>query len=121
MDRKLYRVEDPAGKHGLWRDFDGRFNPVFDKLSEGLARSLNMDDLPAVYKADGKSWFAAAPTKDTLKHWFSRKDVEELTALGYGVYEFTATDCRDISEFETVFTRESVKSVVELTIDDIWN
>ena len=29
-----YRVEDQAEKHGLWRNFDGTWNPVFDQLSE---------------------------------------------------------------------------------------
>lgn len=26
-----YRVEDQAEKHGLWRNFDGTWNPVFDQ------------------------------------------------------------------------------------------
>lgn len=28
-----YRVEDQAEKHGMWRNFDGTWNPVFDQLS----------------------------------------------------------------------------------------
>ena len=39
-----YRVEDQVKKHGLWRNFDGTWNPVFDQLSEGLSRSLPMED-----------------------------------------------------------------------------
>lgn len=27
-----YRVEDQVEKHGLWRNFDGTWNPVFDQL-----------------------------------------------------------------------------------------
>lgn len=37
---KVYRVEEPKGKHGLWRDFDGKHNPVFNKLSEDKVRNL---------------------------------------------------------------------------------
>lgn len=116
----VYRVENPKKGEGLWRDFDGNLNPVFDKLSEGLCRNLPMPDNKAVYHADGKNWFASAPTKETLKHWFSRKDVEELVALGYGVFEFEVKNTRFVSDFETIFTRDNIVNVNELTISDIW-
>lgn len=32
-----YRVEDLVEQHGLWRNFDGTWNPVFEHLTEGLA------------------------------------------------------------------------------------
>lgn len=41
-----YRVENQEEKHGLWRNFDGSWNPIFDQLSEGLSRSLPMEDNP---------------------------------------------------------------------------
>ena len=47
-----YRVEDQVEKHGLWRNFDGTWNPVFDQLSEGLSRSLPMED-SELYRDDG--------------------------------------------------------------------
>lgn len=46
------------------------WNPVFDQLSEGLSRSLPMED-SELYREGGKQWFSAAPSKETLKHWFS--------------------------------------------------
>lgn len=116
----VYRVENPIKGEGLWRDFDGNLNPVFDKLSEGLCRSLPMPHNPEVYKADGKSWFSAAPSKETLKHWFSKQDVIELINLGYGVYEFDVKDERKISEFEVIFTRDNIIRQTAIQMEEIW-
>ena len=116
----VYRVENPIKGEGLWRDFDGNLNPVFDKLSEGLSRSLPMPHKPEVYKADGKSWFAAAPSKETLKHWFSKQDVLELIHLGYGVYEFDVKDERKISDFEVIFTRDNIIRQTAIQMEEIW-
>lgn len=114
-----YRVEDQVKKHGLWRNFDGSWNPVFDQLSEGLSRSLPMEDSD-LYRHDGKQWFSAAPTKETLKHWFSLNDVLELLALGYRVYEFELRDVKSISEFEIIFTRENIVSQKEIDYTEVW-
>ena len=35
MNIKVYRIENQAQGHGIWRNFDGSWNPVFDKLSDG--------------------------------------------------------------------------------------
>lgn len=115
-----YRVEDPIAQHGLWRNFDGTWNPVFDNLSEGLARSMNMDDDP-LYREDGKAWFSAAPSKDTLKHWFSVNDVIELGNLGYKVFEFELINTKNVSEFEIIFTRDNIVKQTEIDYKEIWN
>lgn len=116
----VYRVENPLKGEGLWRDFEGNLNPVFDKLSEGLCRSLLMPHTPEIYKADGKSWFSAAPSKETLKRWFSKQDVIELIQLGYGVYEFDVKNERKISDFEVIFTRDNIISQTAINMNEIW-
>lgn len=115
-----YRVENQVRKHGLWRTFDGSWNPVFDRLSEGLSRSLPMED-NNLYRRDGKQWFAAAPSKETLKHWFSLNDVLELYELGYRVYEFEINDTESISEFEIIFTRDNIVMQKEISYKEIWH
>ena len=115
-----YRVEDQVEQHGLWRNFDGTWNPVFDQLSEGLSRSLPMED-NGLYRQDGKQWFAAAPTKETLKHWFSLNDVLELAELGYKVYEFQLENTRQVSDFEIIFTRDNIVSQKEIDYKEIWH
>ena len=114
-----YRVEDQVQKHGLWRNFDGTWNPVFDQLSEGLSRSLPMEDND-LYRQDGKKWFAAAPTKETLKHWFSLNDVLELAELGYRVYEFELRNTKKVSDFEIIFTRDNIVNQKEIDYKEIW-
>ena len=44
MNIKVYRIENQAQGHGIWRNFDGSWNPVFDKLSDGQVRNLPMED-----------------------------------------------------------------------------
>ena len=114
-----YRVEDQVQKHGLWRNFDGTWNPVFEQLSEGLSRSLPMEDSD-LYRQDGKQWFSAAPSKETLKHWFSLQDVIELAELGYKVYEFQLNNTKQISNFEIIFTRDNIINQKEINYKEIW-
>lgn len=115
-----YRVENQIEKHGLWRNFDGTWNPVFDKLSEGLSRDLPMEDSD-VYRQQGKAWFSAAPSKETLKHWFSMNDVLELSKLGYKVYEFELDNTKQISDFEIIFTRDNIITQNEINYKEIWH
>ena len=116
---RAYRIEDQINKHGLWRNFDGSWNPVFDKLSDGLSRSLPMEDND-LYRDGGRQWFSAAPSKETLKHWFSLQDVLELASLGYKIYEFELKEVRRVSDFEIVFTRDNINSQTEILYDEIW-
>ena len=116
----VYRVENLSKGEGIWRDFEGNLNPVFNKLSEGLCRSLQMPHAPEIYKADRKSWFSAAPSKETLTRWFSKQDVIELIQLGYGVYEFDVKDERKISDFEVIFARDNVISQTAINMNEIW-
>lgn len=116
---KAYRVENQEGGHGIWRNFDGSLNPVFAKLSDGLAKNLPMPDSD-FYREDGKQWFSATDTPEKLKAWFSRQDVIEMLAMGYKVWEFEITSCRVVSEYEIVFSRDSIVSQREIDYAEIW-
>ena len=116
---KAYRVENQADKHGIWRNFDGSLNPVFSKLSDGLAKSLPMPD-DDFYRVDGKQWFSATDSPMKLPVWFSLQDVLEMLAMGYKVYEFEVTEWRYVSMYEIVFTRESIVSQREIDYSQIW-
>lgn len=116
---KAYRVENQAEGHGIWRNFDGSLNPVFSKLSDGLAKNLPMPD-SAFYRAKGRQWFSATDTPEKLKAWFSRQDVIEMLAMGYKVWEFEIKCCRVVSEYEIVFTRDNIISQREIDYTAIW-
>lgn len=116
---KAYRVEDPNEGHGIWRNFDGTFNPIFTKLTDGLCKDLPVEDSD-FYREDGKHWFSATDTPEKLKAWFSARDVIEMEQMGYKTYEFDITEYRTVNEYEIVFTRESIVDVREVDPVTIW-
>lgn len=116
---KVYRVENEAEQKGLWRKFDGTWEPLFDMLTDGLCRDMPMDDNP-LYRAEGKQWFASAPSKETLQKWFSKRDLEELLAAGFTVSEFEVSSWKKVSDYEYIFTRDNIISRTDLKVSDIY-
>lgn len=116
---KAYRVEDQRRGHGIWRDFDGKVNPVFSKLTQGKCKDMPMED-SEFYRHDGKQWFSATDTSEKLKAWFSVLDVVEMLDLGYSVFEFEISSCRVVSEYEICFTRDCIISQKEIDPRDIY-
>lgn len=116
---KVYRVEDPYRKHGIWRDFDGTVNPVFKYLSNGKCKDMPMENSD-FYREGGKNWFSATDTPEKLKAWFSTQDVIEMEDMGYSVIEFEVTNVREVSEFEVVFTRDSIIKWDYIDPQSIW-
>lgn len=94
---KVYRVEDPYRKHGIWRDFDETVDPVFKYLSDGKCKDMPMENSD-FYREGGKNWFSATDTPEKLKAWFSTHDIIEMEDMGYSVIEFEATNVREVSE-----------------------
>ena len=117
---KVYRVEDPVLKHGIWRKFDGTYNPVWSKLTFGKCRNMPMEDSD-FYRTGGKQWFAATDTPDKLKAWFDAQDIAELKYLGYDIYEFEVDAVKTVSPFEVVFTRDSIKGRRWVNPAEIWS
>lgn len=116
---KVYRVENPIKKHGLWRNFDGSPCDVFSKLTVGKCRTMPMPDND-FYRQDGKQWFSATDAPEKLKEWFDVQDIIQMRFLGYKVYEFEVTETKPVSEYEIVFTRESIKSCIAIDPATIW-
>lgn len=116
---KVYRVENEKEQKGLWRKFDGTWEPLFDMLTDGQCKDMPMEDSP-IYREGGKQWFASAPSKETLQKWFSKRDLEELTAKGFTISEFEVFGHKKISDFEYIFTRDSIISRAYLKVSDIY-
>lgn len=116
---KVYRVENEAEQKGLWRKFDGTYEPLFDMLTDGQCRDLPMEDSP-IYREEGKKWFASAPSKETLQKWFSKRDLEELVAKGFTISEFEVTGYRKVSDFEYIFTRDNIINRNYFEVSDIY-
>jgi len=116
---KLYRCEDEKNSQGLWRDFAGNWRPLFHLLTDGQCKNLPMPDSD-VYRQEGKRWFASTPSRETLRKWFSKQDLDELTAHGFTISEFEVTEWKPLNEFEYIFTRESIVSRRYLEVEDIY-
>lgn len=116
---KVYRVENEKESKGLWRKFDGTWEPLFDMLTDGQCRDMPMEDSP-IYREEGKQWFASAPSKETLQKWFSKRDLEELTAKGFTISEFEVVGHKKLSDFEYIFTRDNIISRTYLKVSDIY-
>lgn len=115
----LYRVENQLEKHGIWRNFDGSTNPVFDQLSDGKCKTLPMDD-SSLYRSGGWAWFSATDDVEKLQEWFSLSDVLELFGIGYRIYEFTVREYKWLNEYESVFRRSDIISQREVLITDVF-
>lgn len=116
---KAYRIEDPINKHGLWRDFDGKINPIFSKLTVGKCKDMPMEDND-FYRFNGKQWFSATDKPEKLTAWFDVMDVIEMECLGYKVFEFEILECRKVSDFEICFTRDSILGKRQIDPSKIW-
>lgn len=117
---KVYRVENPIGKHGLWRNFDGSPCDIFDKLTIGKCRTMPMSDND-FYRENSKQWFSATDTPEKLRAWFDVIDIIQMRELGYRVYQFEVSETRTVNEYEVVFTRESIESVIAIDPAIIWD
>lgn len=116
---KVYRVENEAEEKGLWRKFDGTWQPLFDMLTDGKCKDMPMEDNP-IYRDGGKRWFASAPSKEALREWFSKRDLEELVSKGFTITEFEVTEYKKVSDFEYIFTRDNIINKCYLEVSDIY-
>lgn len=117
--KTVYRVENTDKKQGLWRDFDGTWNPKFHLLTDGKCRNAPMDR-SSVYGEGGKRWFASAPTKETLRVWFSLSDLQDLLKNGFKIYEFTVSQWKVVSDCEFIFPRDAIVDQVEIPVSEIY-
>jgi hypothetical protein len=117
---KVYRVENEAEQKGLWRKFDGTWQPLFDMLTDGKCKDMPMEDRP-IYRKEGKRWFASAPSKEALQKWFSKIDLEELVSKGFTISEFEVVGYKKVSDFEYIFTRDNIISRNYLEVSDIYS
>lgn len=116
---KIYRVEHKDTKSGMWYNFDGSYNGIINKLTEGKSKQLPMVR-DKNHNKDDKKWFSAVKSLDQLFEWFSELDLMELNNLGYELYEIKCNDYL-VNSNEILFTRESVIYQNKLNLKIIKN
>lgn len=103
---KLFRVENPLTKQGLWYREDGTFNPFIKTLTNAISRDLPMGFDPE-FKVDGLDWISGCDNLPDMRNWFSTQDLTELHGLGYDLYEFKVERYRTVNG-HAAFAREHV-------------
>lgn len=102
----LYRIDNFEQKRGIWRDWDGNWNPVFDEfLQDGVSKDLPMED-SKIYNG---GWFAATESLETLiPHWVSFDDLRKLYEHGWAVQSYLCEEqyTRKLNDYETIFLKE---------------
>ena len=114
---KVYRIEHKETKNGMWHNYDGTYNGIIKTLTEGKSKDVPMPRTKHQSK-DNKKWFSSVSKLEQLLEWFTRKDIEELVSLGYGLYEFECTEYNNVTANETLFTRESIVDKNEINLDE---
>jgi hypothetical protein len=89
----LYRVGRADTSQGLWYDTEGRYAGLIHRLAHGPAAELPMGEHP-VFRAEGRRWISVTESLETLRDWFSRRDMEELLPYGYEVQAIEVTEHR---------------------------
>ena len=117
--RKVYRIEVPNGKNGMWYNENGEYEPTIHKLCpNAIAKDFPMDYNP-IHRKDGKVWQSSGKNVENLNQWFSREDAENLVNNGFILFEFEVTDYHELP-MEILFTRESIINKREIPIDEVW-
>lgn len=102
----LYRIDNFEQKRGIWRDWDGNWNPVFDEfLQDGVSKDLPMED----NKTYQGGWFAATESLETLiPHWVSFDDLRKLYKHGWVVQSYLCEEqyTKKLNDYETIFLKE---------------
>lgn len=104
--KTIYRIENPTTNSGMWYDRYGQPNGVIENLTEGKSKAMDMPH-SHLHEANGKKWFSAVASIESLLMWFSKKDIEELLSWGFRLYKFEVNEYNEL-EFEVLFTREGV-------------
>lgn len=117
--RKVYRIEIPESKSGMWYDEHGEMDKKIHKLCPNSISSTIPMPYDELHRKDDKVWNSAGKSIENMNQWFTREDVETLVNNGFKLYEFIVTEWQEL-EMEILFTREGVVEQTEIPIDDVW-
>lgn len=116
---QLYRIENLETMQGMWYDKNGKFNPFIEQLTEGISKSLPMEEHER-YGKDGFRWFSGCDNIEDMQVWFSSKDALELSESNYQLFMYTVNNFVK-EENQVLFTREGIQDKKILRLEDVWN
>ena len=113
----LYRLENLESNQGLWYTTDGVFNPFIMKLTAAKSRDLPMGFDPMY--SEGGAWISACDSIPDMRNWFSRRDLDELGAAGYHLYEHDVHEYRQVPG-HAIFLRERVIASRQIDVSILY-
>ena len=116
---KVYRIENPNTRAGMWYNADATPSGIIHSLTQGKCANLPMD-FDSKYRKDGFEWFSAGSGIENMNQWFSALDAYELQQKGYQLYEFIVSQYI-VDEHQAYFTREGVVSQRIIPLSEVFD
>lgn len=118
--RTIYRIEKPEGRHGMWYDSEGKFDPVIQELCpNGAAKDFPMPKNLELHRKDDRVWNSGGKSIADMRYWFSAQDAIGLLGHGFKLFEFEVTMFQELDK-EILFCRDGIITQKEIPLDEIW-
>ena len=118
---KVYRIEIPEDKNGMWYNKNGVFQKKIHILCpNGIAKDIPMPLNLALHRKDGDIWNSAGASIEQMNAWFSPQDAVNLMNGGFKLFEFVVSKFQEL-EFETLFTRSGIISQRTIPLETVWD
>lgn len=118
--RKVYRIENPEDKDGMWYTKDGILRKKIHILCpDGIAKDFPMPFNP-IHQKDGLVWNSAGKSIENMNQWFTPSDAINLYNNGFKLFEFYTTLHHEL-EMEILFCRDGVVKQREIPLETVWD
>lgn len=114
---KIFRIERTTSGTGMWYDEGGVYNPFIETLTEGRAKELPMG-YDERYHEGGHDWYSGCESPESLREWFSERDIVELIAGGFRLVTYTAKHFI-VEPTQVIFTKHEAELDEVLAIESI--
>jgi len=109
-----FRIEGPNSEQGLWYTTNGILNPVVHQLGLACA-ALPMEPDPAIYQADGVSWYSGCSTLEDIYQWFSPEEMVKMRGVGFKLVMFNSDLVRP-HYGHVLFSKQHLKGQQEIDL-----
>lgn len=118
--KKVYRIENPIERNGMWYTKDGVFRKTIDILCpDGIAKDFPMPLNLKLHRKDGYIWQSGGKDIKDMNYWFTASDAINLYNHGFKLFEFETTMFQEL-ENEVLFCRDGIIKQIEIPLESIW-
>jgi len=119
--KKVYRIENPIDKIGLWYTDEGVFtNKIQELCPNGIAKNFPMPLRLDLHRKDGEKWYSSGKSVENMNQWFTVLDAVNLYNNGYKLFELEVAMFHEL-EMEILFCRKGILKQREIPLEIIWN